>query len=152
MARSNSHRLRIGRYSERQAFYLCTAKTISRARVFDDFGLGRIVVQTLRESDDDGFTDTWTFVIMPDHLHWLFQLVGDATLARVMGRVKSLSARRINEASRRSGRVWQAGIHDHCVRRDESLSLIARYVVNNPVRAGLVRSVRAYSLWDAKWL
>jgi REP element-mobilizing transposase RayT len=66
--------------------------------------------------------------------------------------VKSYSARRVNTVIGRGGRVWQRGFHDHAVRKDESLEDIARYVVLNPVRAGLVGSVGAYPLWDAIWV
>jgi len=48
--------------------------------------------------------------------------------------------------------IWQAGYHDHALRKEEDIRDVARYIVMNPVRAGLVRSVREYPLWDAKWL
>jgi hypothetical protein len=35
---------------------------------------------------------------------------------------------------------------------EEDLAQIARYVVLNPVRAGLVRRVGDYPHWDAAWL
>jgi REP element-mobilizing transposase RayT len=97
-------------------------------------------------------TDTWTFVVMPDHIHWLFELTGRDDLSDVMARVKSMSARNVNLALGRSGAIWQPGFHDHRVRREERLAAIARYVVRNPVRAGLVTSVQDYPLWHARWL
>ena len=35
---------------------------------------------------------------------------------------------------------------------DEDLVAVARYIVANPVRAGLVKNVRDYPHWDAVWL
>ena len=35
---------------------------------------------------------------------------------------------------------------------EKNLQDLARYVVRNPLRAGLVRSVYDYSLWDAIWI
>jgi hypothetical protein len=32
------------------------------------------------------------------------------------------------------------------------LQSVARYIVANPVRAGLVRRVQDYPLWDALWV
>lgn len=52
----------------------------------------------------------------------------------------------------RQGRLWQPGFHDHAVRREESLEAIARYIVANPLRAGLVKKVGDYPLWDAIWV
>jgi hypothetical protein len=38
------------------------------------------------------------------------------------------------------GRLWQRGFHDRCLTRtDETLADVARYIVKNPVRAGLVQ-------------
>jgi putative transposase len=83
---------------------------------------------------------------MPDHLHWLFALGDRLPLSRVVGAVKSLSAHRIGH------RIWQTGFHDHALRREEDVLGTARYVVANPLRAGLVRSLRDYPHWDAVWL
>ena len=38
------------------------------------------------------------------------------------------------------------------VRREEDLKMIARYIVTNPIRAGLVQKVGDYPLWDATWI
>jgi REP element-mobilizing transposase RayT len=48
--------------------------------------------------------------------------------------------------------IWQEGYYDHALRSEESLPDVARYIVMNPVRAGLVKSIRDYPLWDAQWL
>jgi putative transposase len=69
-----------------------------------------------------------------------------------MKSAKSYSARSVNAAISERGSLWQDGFHDHAIRREEDLRAIARYVVFNPVRAGLVRSLRDYPLWDAMWI
>ncbi|MGH8412134.1 MAG: REP-associated tyrosine transposase, partial [Pseudomonas sp.] len=38
------------------------------------------------------------------------------------------------------------------IRRDEDLPAVARYIVANPLRAGLVEKIGDYPLWDAVWL
>ncbi|MFP3408382.1 transposase, partial [Pseudomonas sp. SIMBA_065] len=48
--------------------------------------------------------------------------------------------------------IWQPGYQDHALRREERLVHVARYIVANPLRAGLVKSVRDYPHWDAVWL
>jgi len=47
--------------------------------------------------------------------------------------------------------AWQPGFHDRAIRSDEDLQALARYVVANPLRAGLVTSIGRYSHWDAVW-
>jgi REP element-mobilizing transposase RayT len=88
---------------------------------------------------------------MPDHVHWLFSL-DEGPLDRVMQRFKSRAARAVNVARGRRGTVWQEGYHDHAVRMEENIRDLARYVVANPVRSGLVRRAGDYPFWDAAWL
>ena len=87
----------------------------------------------------------------PDHLHWLVEL-RDHPLAVLLRRVKGRSARALNARLGRQGPVWQAGYHDRALRQEEDLQCIARYVVANPLRAGLVRRIGDYPLWDAIWV
>jgi hypothetical protein len=66
--------------------------------------------------------------------------------------VKGRSALEINRAGGLTGsRVWQPGFHDHAVRREEDLAELARYIIENPVRARLVDHVGEYALWDSVW-
>jgi REP element-mobilizing transposase RayT len=137
--------LRKGRYSKAGRIYLITATTRQREKVFGDFAAARMLVGVLKAESAFSGSRTLAFVVMPDHLHWLMQL-GQGELSSVVGRVKSVSARRLGRP------VWQAGYHDRAVRREEDLPAIARYVVNNPVRAGLVTRAGDYPHWDAVWL
>ena len=88
---------------------------------------------------------------MPDHFHWLVVLQR-SSLDQLMCRTKSLSTRAINQATGRTGSRWQQGYHDHALRNEEDLKRVARYVIANPLRAGLVKRVGDYPLWDAIWL
>lgn len=66
--------------------------------------------------------------------------------------IKSYASRTINQIIGRSGPVWQKGYYDHALRDEENLAVVARYIVANPLRAGLARNVADYPLWDAVWI
>lgn len=142
----HGNRLRIGRYSEPDRIYHITTVTRCRDPLFADLHPARLLVQILKAEQKHGAASTLAYVLMPDHLHWLMKLDAADDLSRIVGRVKSLAARRLD------GRVWQGGFHDHAVRREEDLVEVARYIIANPVRAGLVRRVGDYPHWDAIWL
>ena len=148
----HSKRLRAGRVSLLGQTYLLTTTTADRNPLFVDFEMARCVVRSLKESDHQARTHTWACVVMPDHFHWLVTLES-GSLSDVMKRVKSKSAVQVN-ALRNTPRtsLWQVGFHDRAVRNDEDLRVLGRYVVANPVRAGIVASVRDYSHWYAAWL
>jgi REP element-mobilizing transposase RayT len=89
---------------------------------------------------------------VPDHFHCLVQLGEGDTLPGIVGRFKSASARQANRVLMRQGPFWTDGFHDHALRRNEDLLDVARYIVSNPLRAGLVERVGDYPFWDAVWL
>ena len=144
--RYQGSRLRAGRYSEAGRVYHVTAVTNGRYPFFSNSDLARRVCRTLLWSDYSEATTTLCYVLMPDHLHWLFQLGDGESLSKVMLRVKGRSGRLCGSA------VWQKGYHDHAVRKEESIRDVARYIVANPLRAGLVSSLRDYPYWNAAWL
>jgi REP element-mobilizing transposase RayT len=145
--------LRKGRVSLAGHLYVITVVTFQRQALFEDINTGRIVVHEMRLSAIAGDVDSISFVVMPDHVHWLFSLSGEKPLSAVVGAVKRHSARKINLRNGNNGRqIWQRGFHDHALRRDEEVARVARYIVANPLRAGLVSRIGDYPLWDAVWL
>ncbi|MEN8109002.1 MAG: transposase [Pseudomonadota bacterium] len=148
----NQSALRKFRYSACNQTYLITTVTYQRMPIFTDFWAGRILVNELRRLEDQGSAETLAWVVMPDHLHWLMQLKTGSSLSNVLKALKGRSSRKLNIHLRRKGAAWQPAYHDHAVRKEEDLVELARYVVANPLRAGLVRTVRDYPLWDCVWL
>jgi len=143
--------LRRGRFSEAGRAYHVTTVVADRRPVFQDLWLGRILVREMMRLRDERAVESLAFVVMPDHLHWLMILQSGWELSEVMRRLKGRSARIL--ADRTGCRpFWERAFHDHAVRREEDLRAIARYVVANPIRSGLVQRLGDDSLWDAIWM
>ena len=80
---------------------------------------------------------------MPDHAHLLIEgVAGNADFRRFA----TLSKQRSGYAVRSliAGRLWQKGYFERVLRDEDDTFHVARYVVNNPVRAGFVRSPADY--------
>jgi REP element-mobilizing transposase RayT len=148
---SASHRLRFGRFDEPNRIYLLTTNTLGRKPVFNDVALGRLVVAQFRAAQDQGCANSLAWVVMPDHFHWLIELQR-GSLSGLMQRTKSLSTKSVNLCTGRKVSLWQQGFHDRALRREEDLVKLARYIVANPLRAGLVQRLGDYPLWDAIWV
>lgn len=90
------------------------------------------------------------FVIMPDHIHWQFQLKGDLLLGEIIKRFKG----RVATAVRQQGiyNLWQHDYYEHQIRDERDLINNARYIIANPLRAGLVKSVADYPYWDCVYV
>ncbi len=144
--------LRTGRVSIPGQIYLITTVTADRQPVFAGFDLARAAIHEMRTLETDRWLTSLAWVLMPDHLHWLIQLGDQVALPDVLKAFKGRSGQRINKKRSQTGPLWQKAFHDRAVRQEDDLPAIARYIVANPLRAGLVQRIGDYPHWDAIWL
>lgn len=144
--------LRKGRISIANGVYLVTTTTAERHRLFADFSAGCAAARCFEDARLLGDARMLAWVLMPDHVHWILQLGERDELSVVASRLKSASARHANRALGRSGGVWAKAFYDHALRNEDDFQDVARYVVANPLRAGLVTRLGDYPFWDAVWL
>jgi len=88
---------------------------------------------------------------MPDHWHGLIEL-HDGDLSRVVARYKAMVSSSIKRSTGRKSPVWQKSFQDRALRKSDDVKAAARYIVANPLRAGLVARVGDYPYWNATWL
>ena len=151
-AESPGHRaLRRGRFSQEGGVYLITTVTDQRVPWFQVFSFAQLICRHIDHGVclKDACNLCW--VVMPDHIHLLLQL-GETELSVVMKRLKARTAIALNREIGRRGRFWAPGFHDHALRKEEDLLAVSRYIVANPLRAGLVKSLSDYPYWNAVWL
>ena len=128
----------IGRYR-----YFLTFCCRGRVAVFRD---SQIAEQTLaqfrRTSTFEGFA-ILAYCLMPDHAHLLAEgLSQDSDFKHFAKMAKQRSGGVY--ARTRNARLWQEGYYERVLREEDDAREIARYIVNNPVRAGLVETPEAY--------
>ena len=145
------HDLRLGRRSIIGQHYLLTFVCRARHRAFDNPQAVTAVRMALAQSDEQAVTCSTAWVIMPDHVHWLFELQ-DKTLGFVAQRFKSATAFRVGRQGGHPAGLWGPAYHDHAIRSDESLRRHARYIVANPVRKGLSEQVGEYPHAWCRWV
>lgn len=83
------------------------------------------------------------FCIMPNHVHLVCTPLEAAggiyyAMSKIMHSLKRHTGRRANQILRRSGDFWEHENYDHYARDKAELERIINYVLNNPVKAGLV--------------
>lgn len=92
------------------------------------------------------------YCIMSNHVHVVFAPLpaGDSyfALSRIIHSLKRHTAREGNNLLQRTGQFWQHESYDHVVRDEPELDRIRRYILNNPVKAGLVDDPQA---WPYSW-
>jgi len=98
--------------------------------------------------------DMHAAVVMPDHVHLIFTpLIHQREprvwlLPEILDAVKGASAHLINKKLSRGGSIWQEESFDHVLRGSEQFRDKVHYILENPVRRGLVERWRDYPwLW-----
>jgi REP element-mobilizing transposase RayT len=85
----------------------------------------------------------FAYCLMPNHYHVLVE-TPDANLSRGMRELNGLYTQRLNHRHKRVGHVFQGRYKGILVERESHLVELGRYVVLNPVRAGMVEEAVAY--------
>ncbi len=75
--------------------------------------------------------------VMPDHVHLLLRPIGGHSLAAIMHSIKSYTSHEINKLRKTSGQIWMSEYFDRVCRDGRHAAEVKRYIVNNPVEAGL---------------
>lgn len=126
----------------RQRYFL-TFCCSQRQRHFADAQNVEHVCQEILRTAAAGEVAILAYCFMPDHLHLLAEgLTETADLARFVKLAKQRTAyafRRTHDAI-----LWQGSWHDHIIRPSEDLKAALRYLLENPLRAGLARTVADY--------
>ncbi|MBK4991368.1 REP-associated tyrosine transposase [Pseudomonas sp. S36] len=151
MTKPHGCRLRHARCSVPGRLYMLTTVTHRRRPLFVDFEYARLAIHNMRHAQHKKHCHSLAWVVMPDHVHWLLELK-DATLSMLMQRFKCQTSNALRKAGVKASPIWQAGYYDRALRRDEDVVKLARYIVANPIRAGLVARAGDYPHWDAVWL
>lgn len=92
---------------------------------------------------DGRFYDLDSYCIISNHVHLLFTPLQNAhgaycSLAKILHSLKSYTAKRANRILAREGQFWQRESDDHIVRDPDEFMRIRRYILQNPVKVGLV--------------
>jgi putative DNA methylase len=80
-----------------------------------------------------------SWVVMPNHIHFLMIRVEAVELADIMQSFKSLTAHKAHKILRRKGHFWMQDYFDRYIRNAEHFAKTVRYIENNPVKARLCR-------------
>jgi putative transposase len=114
-----------------------------------DQNAASIVMKKIRSFENERY-DLLTYCIMPNHVHLLVKLIVKEAinhqgttaaylLADTLRLIKGSTARECNLILKRTGSFWHHESYDHYVRDDQQLERIIKYILNNPVKAGLVK-------------
>jgi REP-associated tyrosine transposase len=125
------------------ALYHVTSRGNDRAPIFLVDSDRRQLLETLGEVVGRCGWRCHAYCLMTNHYHLVVE-TPRANLSAGMRHVNGLYTQRFNRRHERVGHVLQGRFHAVLVERETHFLELARYVVLNPVRAGLVRRAEDY--------
>ncbi|TFG39046.1 MAG: hypothetical protein E4H48_09605, partial [Syntrophobacterales bacterium] len=130
--------------------YLITTTVHRRQAFLQGDAAAQVVLSSLQWLEAEKRMDLSAAVIMPDHVHFVLSL-RTSSLAQLVHSFKSFTANKIYGLLSRRGQFWQEQYHDHAISKDEVLKDVVLYLLNNPVRAGLVKDFHDWPFWYCRW-
>ncbi len=135
-------RVRAFSYTGLRRYFLTLCVHMRRPVFTSAEAVSPVLEQFRHSAGEHGFAHL-AYCFMPDHLHLLCE-------ART---VESGLVSFVHDAKQRTGyafarrtrtRLWQQGFYDRILRDEDDMLAVIRYIVTNPVRAGLARDVGEY--------
>jgi putative transposase len=111
--------------------------------------IAQIIANEIHKMDNERYR-LMTYCIMPNHVHLLIESLiaermshagktSEYPVADTLRLLKGRTARFCNLELQRSGPFWHHESYDHYARNEKETDRIIHYILNNPVKAGLVK-------------
>ena len=120
-----------------------TACIKDRKRLFTDENIFNEFEKILLDELKSTSCSSFVYLFMPDHFHTIITGNGpEANLKTCMDKYKQKTGYWLSKNI--TDRKWQKDYYDHILRDEENLEIQVKYILNNPVRAGLVDNWKDY--------
>jgi putative transposase len=88
---------------------------------------------------------------MPEHIHIIVQPhLKKYNISKIMKHIKGSFARTHNNLTYKSGPIWQNRFYDTILRDEQALMVRLNYILQNPVRANIIKEAKDYPYSSAK--
>lgn len=133
------------KYFEYIGTYTCfiTILTADRQNYFKETYNVEALIRFLKEIADKEHFSVTVYCFMPDHLHLLVNgLEEESDLKKFMKLFKQKSGYWFKKIAHQN--LWHLSYYDHILRKTEAVNDVVWYILNNPVRKGIVADFKEY--------
>ena len=124
-------------YTEEGAISSITICTKDKLPYFQKNELAKSCIEQLKADTQLHNVPVYAYCFMPDHLHLIIAPSAEKDIVEFVGEYKGRTTR-IGWKFDINGKLWQTSFYDHFIRKEETVKDVVMYVLNNPVRKGLV--------------
>ncbi len=131
--------------------YFLTICTLNRQKFIGDPSIvSDTLLQFRRTAGEESF-EISAYCFMPDHSHFLMEGLADSSDFKRFCKLAKQRSGGIH-ARKHGGPLWQEGYYERVLREGDDARIVARYLLSNPVRAGLVTAPIEYPyLGSDRW-
>jgi REP element-mobilizing transposase RayT len=112
--------------------------------------IGKIILESVEWFDAKRYY-LLDFTIMPTHIHMVIKVAvshnTSESISSIMKSIKGYTAYKINTILGRRGKFWQDESYDRIIRDEEEYRKFAKYIFENPVKAGLIERGENWKWW-----
>ena len=142
LIREKHHRLPPIAYKGHTAVVF-TANIQGRKRLFNEKGIFEVFQKMLLKELESHNCSSYVYVFMPDHLHIIIAGESDgASVKKCMDMFKQRTGFWLYK--HKPDIRWQKDYYDHKIRNERDMTAQIRYILQNPVHAGLESSWKKY--------
>ena len=120
------------------ALYHITSRGIDRRSIFLDDSDRMVFLKTISLIVERYHCEVHSYCLMNNHYHLLVE-TPKGNLSKLMMQLNSIYAQYFNIKNKRVGPLFQGRFNSILIERDQYLLEVSRYIVLNPVRAGIVK-------------
>ena len=135
------NRLELGLYSQKRVYFL-TICTFNGQATFKNSQIVNSLLGKLKTCCETFGFINYVYCFMLDHLHLLLGGTEGSDLIKMIKQFKQSTGYHFKKETRK--KLWQKSYYDHILRKEESIANVVRYVLENPVRKGLVKHPKEY--------
>lgn len=127
------------RYYQKGSYYFFTLVTYQRCRIFTNENCIKEFKLSLHKIKNKYPFTIIAYVILPDHLHFIWKLPNDEDYSLRWRLIKRDFSMKLNSKknARNEKFIWQRRFWEHAIRSENELQKYMNYIHYNPVKHGL---------------
>lgn len=134
---------RYARILSSSSIYHIMLRGINRTEIFFDDDDRERFIDTLQRMKAKGEYEIYAYCLMDNHIHLLIKEIKEP-MKKIMKRIGVSYAYYINNKYKRVGHLFQDRYRSEAIEGEPYLLAAARYIHNNPVKAGMVNEAKEY--------
>lgn len=116
----------------------------NRAHIFFDEKDRKQYLSLLKKYSVKWESPIMAYCLMSNHVHLLTKPAANESLYKMMQGLTLCYTQYVNRMYQRTGRLWESRYHSCIVDQEKYLWAVARYIEQNPVRAGMAEKPEDY--------